>query len=65
VYCELTGPDGSTYRYGSEDAESTVTGDLGAFCRVGARRLAPDDAGLAASGPHGATALRLLRTYAA
>jgi hypothetical protein len=29
-----------------------------------ARRLAPADSGLTASGPHGATALRLMRTYA-
>jgi uncharacterized protein (TIGR03084 family) len=65
VFCELTGPDGTTFRYGPEDAASTVTGPLGSFCRVGAQRLAPDDADLVVSGPHGATALRLLRNYAA
>jgi uncharacterized protein (TIGR03084 family) len=65
VHCELVGPDGSTWRYGPADAPSAITGPAGAFCRVGARRLAPDDSGLATSGPHGATALRVLRNYAA
>jgi hypothetical protein len=65
VFCELTGPDGATWRFGPEGAGSTITGSLGEFCRVGVRRLAPEDSGLVATGPHAATALRLLRTYAA
>lgn len=65
VFCELTGPDGSIWRYGSPEAASTVTGSAGAFCRVGARRLAPADSGLVTRGPHGALALRVLRNYAA
>jgi uncharacterized protein (TIGR03084 family) len=65
VFCELTGPDGSTWRFGPPDAESTITGDAGVFCRVGARRLAPEDSGLVTTGPHGAAALRVVRTYAA
>ena len=64
VFCELTAPDGTSWRYGSPDADSTITGSAGAFCRVGAQRLAPDDSGLVASGPHGPTALRVLRNYA-
>lgn len=64
VYCELTGPGGDTWRYGSPEADSTITGRAGAFCRVGARRLAPEDSGLVATGPHGEAALRVLRTYA-
>jgi hypothetical protein len=32
---------------------------------VAAQRLAPDQSGLHTTGPHGATALRWLRTYAA
>jgi uncharacterized protein (TIGR03084 family) len=64
VRCELTGPGGDTWRYGPADADSTITGAAGAFCRVGAQRLAPDDSGLVASGPHGEAALRVLRTYA-
>ena len=64
VHCELTGPGGDTWRYGPADADSTISGQAGAFCRVGAQRLSPEDSGLFASGPHGEAALRVLRTYA-
>ena len=64
VYCDLTAPDGAAWRYGDPATESRITGNAGAFCRVGARRLAPDDSGLATDGPHGAAALRVLRNYA-
>ncbi len=53
------------WRFGPPDAESAITGTAGEFCRVAAQRLDPARSGLAASGPHGAAALRLLRTYAA
>jgi uncharacterized protein (TIGR03084 family) len=71
VRCELTAPDGAgpdgagTWRFGPPDAESAITGAAGNFCRVAAQRLDPAASGLRASGPHGATALRVLRTYAA
>lgn len=65
VYCELTVPDGTVWRFGSADAGSSITGPAGAFCRVGARRLAAEDSGLVARGPGGGAALRVLRTYAA
>lgn len=65
VHCELTAPDGSAWRYGPEDAESTISGPAGAFCRVGARRLSPEESGLVTSGPYAAAALRVLRNYAA
>ena len=66
VRCELTAPDGEqVWRFGPPDAESAITGAAGEFCRVAARRLDPARSGLQASGPHGATALRLVRTYAA
>ena len=66
VRCELTAPDGAeVWRFGPPDAESAITGAAGDFCRVAAQRLDPADSGLEASGPHGATALRLVRTYAA
>jgi uncharacterized protein (TIGR03084 family) len=64
VYCELTAPDGTTWRYGRPDAQSTVAGPAGAFCRVGAQRLSPERSGLVTGGPHGPTALRVLRNYA-
>jgi uncharacterized protein (TIGR03084 family) len=65
VRCELTAPDGaSVWEFGLPDADSAIAGTAGAFCRVAAHRLSPAASGLAVSGPHGATALRLLRTYA-
>jgi uncharacterized protein (TIGR03084 family) len=65
VRVELTGPDGEPWRFGPADAPSVISGSAGAFCRVGARRLAPEESGLTATGPHGAAALRVLRNYAA
>jgi len=66
VFCELTAPDGTTtWRYGPEDADSTINGPAGDFCRVGARRLKPEDSSLIATGPHAAQALKVLRNYAA
>ena len=65
VFCSLTAPSGAVFTFGPEHAESTITGDMGAFCRVGARRLAATDSGLTLTGPHSAEALRVLRNYAA
>jgi uncharacterized protein (TIGR03084 family) len=65
VFCELTAPDGTTWRFGPADADSTITGAAGAFCRVGAHRLPPEESGLVTTGPHGWAALRVLRNYAA
>ena len=65
IYCELSGPDGETWRFGRPEADSSIRGRAGAFCRVGAQRLAPADSGLVTNGPHGSTALGLLRNYAA
>ena len=64
VYCELAAPDGTTWQYGSPETDSAITGSAGMFCRVGARRLAPEDSGLVATGPYGPAALRVLRNYA-
>jgi uncharacterized protein (TIGR03084 family) len=64
VRCELTAPDGRTWHFGDPDAPSAITGPAAEFCRVGARRLAPGDSTLRASGPHGPQALTVLRNYA-
>ncbi|MFI5898333.1 maleylpyruvate isomerase family mycothiol-dependent enzyme [Actinoplanes sp. NPDC051513] len=64
VFAELAAPDSSVWRFGDPAAPSSITGSAGAFCRVGARRLAPADSGLRAQGPHAESALRLLRNYA-
>lgn len=65
VFCELTSPDGTVWQYGPPTADSTISGPAGAFCRVGARRLSPSESSLVPSGPYGATALSILRNYAA
>jgi uncharacterized protein (TIGR03084 family) len=66
VYCELSGPEGGEpWIFGPADAPSSIRGDGGAFCRVGARRLTPIDSGLIATGPYGDAALAVLRNYAA
>jgi uncharacterized protein (TIGR03084 family) len=65
VRCALTAPDGvTTWVFGPDDAESGISGPAGAFCRVAARRLDPAASGLRATGPRGAAALRVVRTYA-
>jgi hypothetical protein len=64
VYCDLTAPDGSPWRFGDPAAGSAITGPAGDFCRVGAQRLAPADSGLRTRGPDADAALRVLRNYA-
>ena len=65
VRCSLTAPDGTTtWTFGPDDAESEISGPAGAFCRVAAQRLDPAASGLRATGPYGAVALRVVRTYA-
>lgn len=65
IRCTLTGPSAQVWTFGPADAGSTISGAAGAFCRVGARRLAPERSGLVTEGPHAADALRVLRNYAA
>ena len=66
VSCELTAPDGITmWRFGPPDAGSSISGPAGAFCRIAARRLTPEEAGLQTTGPHALAALQVIRTYAA
>jgi uncharacterized protein (TIGR03084 family) len=65
VYCELTAPDGTLWRFGPSFAASWVTGPASAFCRVGARRLLPETEELVTTGRHAALALQVLRNYAA
>ena len=65
VFCELTAPDGVTiWRHGPPGCDSQITGEAGAFCRVGAQRLSPEESGLTTSGPHAMAALRVLCNYA-
>jgi uncharacterized protein (TIGR03084 family) len=64
VLCTLTSPTRRVHTFGPSDAGATITGDMGAFCRVGARRLTAADSGLSTNGPDAAAALRVLRNYA-
>ena len=65
VRAELTAPDGGEiWRFGPSDAGSAIIGPAGAFCRVAARRLPAAGSGLRTTGPDGARALELLRSYA-
>jgi hypothetical protein len=52
------------WTFGPDEAESQISGPAGAFCRVAARRLDAAASGLQATGPHGASALRVVRNYA-
>jgi uncharacterized protein (TIGR03084 family) len=65
IRATLTAPSGSVFEYGPPEAASTVSGEMGAFCRVGARRLAAETSGLMLAGPDAMSALRVLRNYAA
>lgn len=65
VRCELVGPGGDVWHFGDPDAPSLIRGSAEEFCRVGAQRLAPEEATLATEGPDAARALRVLRNYAA
>lgn len=65
VFVELSAPSGATWTFGEPSAPNHISGTASAFCRVGARRLAPDESGIVATGPHAAEALRVLRNYAA
>jgi uncharacterized protein (TIGR03084 family) len=65
VFCELYGSDGETWTFGPPEADSTIRGPAGEFCRVAARRLVPADTHLITTGPYSGAALRHLRTYAA
>jgi uncharacterized protein (TIGR03084 family) len=65
VFCELTGPTGEVWTFGPAEAPSAIRGPAGEFCRVGARRLAPEATHLTSEGPYAGAALRVLRTYAA
>ena len=64
VRCTLTMPSGATCTLGPGNAPNTITGSLGAFCRVGARRLPAGESGLVAAGPAADVALLHLRNYA-
>jgi uncharacterized protein (TIGR03084 family) len=51
VFCELLAPDGTMWHFAQPTAASTIRGPAGQFCRLGARRLRPEDTTLIGDGP--------------
>jgi uncharacterized protein (TIGR03084 family) len=65
VAVELTAPDGSGWEFTpDEPPATTVTGPAHDFCRVAARRMAPADSALRASGADADLVLEFVRTFA-
>lgn len=65
VALRLTDPDGAVWEFEpDEPAATTVSGPALDFCLVAARRVAPSDTALTATGADGATVLDLVRTFA-
>ncbi|MGD9999259.1 MAG: maleylpyruvate isomerase family mycothiol-dependent enzyme [Ilumatobacteraceae bacterium] len=64
VFVELTSPAGATWTFGDPGARTRVRGTASEFCRIGARRLSPDDTSVVATGPLAVQTLRVLRNYA-
>ncbi|HET9771660.1 MAG TPA: maleylpyruvate isomerase family mycothiol-dependent enzyme, partial [Acidimicrobiia bacterium] len=65
VALKLTAPDGSPWEFTPEDPAATVvTGPAHDFCLVAARRRAPADTALVATGPDADLVLELVRTFA-
>jgi uncharacterized protein (TIGR03084 family) len=65
VRAVLDGPSGARWAFGPSSAAATISGSVGAFCRVGAHRLAPGDSQLECSNDDAVRALSVLRNYAA
>jgi hypothetical protein len=63
--CDLIGPQGQVWQFGPPNSQSRISGDAGAFCKVGAQRLTPERSGLSTSDETALTALKVLRNYAA
>jgi len=65
VAFDLTAPDGTAWRFGTDDDPTTTVRGPGAdLCRVAGRRADPAATDLVATGPDGAAVLELVRTYA-
>ena len=65
VRAELVAPDGTTVVFGDENAACVVTGSMGEFCRIAARRMSPEYATtVTAEGEKADDVLALVRTYA-
>jgi uncharacterized protein (TIGR03084 family) len=61
---DLVAPDGDVWSWGPEDAEQTVTGSAGDFCRLVTQRLHRCDTDLVASGPDADRWLDIAQAFA-
>ena len=65
VALRLTAPDGTPWEFEPDEAATTtISGPALDFCLVAARRIAPSETALTATGPDGADVLDLVRTFA-
>ena len=64
VRVELDAPDGTTWTFGSDDAEQTVTGSALDFCLLAVQRVHRDDTDLVANGPDADQWLDVIQAFA-
>lgn len=65
IHLELDPPGGGArWEFGEHEAACSISGPAGDFCRVAARRLAPDETELETRGSGAEEVLTLVRTYA-
>ena len=64
VAFDLTGPGGTHWTFGEDDAPTTISGSGHDLCRVASRRVAAGATDLTWDGPDGASVLSLIRTWA-
>lgn len=64
VAFRLTGPDGSAWDFGDDDAPTIIRGDGVELCHVASRRVPPSDTGLIGVGPDADAVLAVVRTWA-
>jgi len=64
LHVEVVGPSGALWRWGSEDADSRVTGSALEFCRVATQRVNYLDTELVAIGPAAVEFLQIAQTFA-
>ncbi|MBI2705882.1 MAG: maleylpyruvate isomerase family mycothiol-dependent enzyme [Actinobacteria bacterium] len=64
VALRLAGPNGDVWSFGDDDAEVTITGPAGDWCRLAARRMTPPESTSVTAGDRADRVLELVRTYA-
>jgi len=65
IALDLSGPDGTSWRYGPSGTVDVISGAAGEWCRVVTRRRRAEDTSLRAGTPLAALALKVARAYLA